>query len=168
MAKNRTPQQVVEAAQETPLPQNPLIALAELEVEPAKGVLIEDDNSAPVEPESVFTTLPGKELDEVYSDAEEENKKLNFFRDVMEARKPPPRPEPTPQPVPPRVLKQTEAEMAAGAARNKHYEEHHSRHGRPPVDPADGTMQPVFRPGEYVPDGVKNQGVIKSRDVTVS
>lgn len=102
--------------------------------------------------------LSDTEFFKLYAEATAENEKEDFRARILEARRAPaPRP-PETAAVAPRVLKQTEAERAAGRARVALNAE--AQASRRPVQPnkGDGTMTTVFRPAEYVPDQKKGQG----------
>lgn len=99
---------------------------------------------------------------------EREKIKREFVRKVMEARKAP-EPEHKPQPLAPAMHARTKAEMEAGAKRvaaNAQIEAQRPK-GQRPVDPREGTMTPVFRPKDYIPDPKKNQGNVGAREVSV-
>ena len=70
------------------------------------------------------------------------------------------------QPVPPRIMAQTQAEMAAGAAQVAKHAAEMGKRIIPVTLPTDGTMTPVFRPGDYVPDQKKGQGNVTSTPLT--
>lgn len=56
-----------------------------------------------------------------------------------------------PPPMTERQVSSREAEMRAGAARVKHFEDQKKLRPPPVRDPHEGTTTPVFRPGDYVP-----------------
>jgi hypothetical protein len=75
-----------------------------------------------------------------------------------------------PQPIPERILAQTQAEMAAGAAAVAAHAEAQGRRiipvqvARPGI--VEPTTSPVFRPDNYVPDQKKGQGNVTSTPLT--
>lgn len=74
--------------------------------------------------------------------------------------------EPKPQPVPDRIAEQTRLEMQAGQRMNEHHA--NLRFNAPKarkIDRPEGTMTPVFRPADYVPDLKKGQGNVGARPV---
>ena len=88
-----------------------------------------------------------------------ENEKNAFYQAVLAARHQGIPPAVVTQPVPARIASQTELEKAAGAAA---VAAHAAAQGRRIVPatalPTDGTMTPVFRPGDFVPNQRKGQG----------
>ena len=95
-----------------------------------------------------------------------ENEKNAFYQAVLAARHQGIPPAVVTQPVPARIASQTELEKAAGAAA---VAAHAAAQGRRIVPatalPTDGTMTPVFRPGDYVPDQKRGQGNVASTSV---
>lgn len=88
-----------------------------------------------------------------------ENEKNAFYQAILAARKQGIPPALITQPVPEHIKTQTQQEMAAGAAQvAKNAEAQGRRIIVPTALPTDGTMTPVFRPPEYVPDQRKGQG----------
>lgn len=88
-----------------------------------------------------------------------ENEKNAFYMAILAARKQGLPPALVTQPVAPHIVNQTQQEMAAGAAQvAKNAEAQGRRIITPTALPTDGTMTPVFRPPEYVPDQRKGQG----------
>ena len=88
-----------------------------------------------------------------------ENEKNAFYQAILAARKQGIPPALITQPVPEHIKTQTQQEMAAGAAQvAKNAEAQGRRIIAPTALPTDGTMTPVFRPPEYVPDQRKGQG----------
>jgi hypothetical protein len=88
-----------------------------------------------------------------------ENEKNAFYQAVLAARHQGIPPAIVTQPVPERIASQTELEKAAGAAA---VAAHAAAQGRRIIPatalPTDGTMTPVFRPGDFVPDQKRGQG----------
>lgn len=73
---------------------------------------------------------------------------------------------PKTQPVPERIASQTAAEMAAGAKMNAHHEGLKAVRAAQPTKAPDknaGTMTPVFRPNDFVPDPKKGTGQVGAR-----
>src|ERR1019366_3700757 len=95
--------------------------------------------------------------------AENDNMKHDFMRAVLKARNPEVKEYVTP-PVPPRIAQQTLDEQAAGRARVQHFEELEKLRPKRPVE-ANGTMTPVFRPADFVPDQKKGEGLLASNSV---
>lgn len=90
-----------------------------------------------------------------------EAEKQAFYDRVRAARDANTPPEPKPQPVPERIRLQTEQEMEAGrAAIEKHAAARAALQPQPAPSPTEGTMTPVHRPNDYVPDQRKGQGNI--------
>jgi hypothetical protein len=88
-----------------------------------------------------------------------ENEKNAFYQAILKARTQGVPPPIVAQPVAPHIVTQTELEKAAGAAAVAKAAEAQGRRIIPPTAlPTDGTMTPVFRPPEYVPDQRKGQG----------
>lgn len=91
--------------------------------------------------------------------ADDEAATKEFYDRILAARTAPneaDKPAPV-QPVAPQILAQTRAEMAAGQAAVAKHAAERAANPPPPVKP-DGTMTPVFRPPDYVPDQAKGQG----------
>lgn len=99
-----------------------------------------------------------------YRAAHSENMKRDFVTGVMAARNVVEKPY-TPPAVPERIAESTRLEMAAGAKRVAEFEQIEAQRPKRPVDPSNGTMTPVFRPADYVPDPKKNQGQTNARPV---
>lgn len=97
---------------------------------------------------------------EVQRAAENENLKRDFMEKVAAANRPEDKPY-TPPAVPIRIAEQTRLEMAAGAQRVAEFEA--QKASRPQPKPQqDGTMTPVFRPADFVPNQKKGEGLIAS------
>lgn len=92
---------------------------------------------------------------------EDERKKAEFVKQVMEARNQP-EPEHKPQPIPPRLAEQTRREMEEGARQNQRHAEFHAQNPMPRGHNPMGDSQPVFRPADYVPNF--DQGDVKARN----
>lgn len=86
-----------------------------------------------------------------------EAKKREFTEAVLAARTPEAAPVKL-SPVAPRILAQTAAEMEAGKRMNAHHESMKAQRPQPKPTKTEGTMTPVFRPSDYVPDQRKGQG----------
>lgn len=109
-----------------------------------------------------LTGLGTKEFNRAYQEAEEENRKRDFVHAILAARVPDNvQPTAPTQPPIPAVSAQTKLEMEMGAAQvAKNAAEQVNRPRPKPQD--NGTMVPVFRPDDYVPDIKKGQGVVAS------
>jgi hypothetical protein len=96
-----------------------------------------------------------------------ENEKNAFYQAVLDARKQGIPPAIVTPPIPERIRTQTELEKAAGAAA---VAVHAAAQGRRIIQatalPTDGTMTPVFRPDDFVPDQRKGQGNVTSTILT--
>ena len=91
------------------------------------------------------------------------------YERIMAARNAPPA-VPVPQPVAKRITDQTSAEMREGARLSAVHAERARTIPRPQPSPrevaAQGTSTPVFRPADYVPDPMRNQGDVRAQPVT--
>lgn len=75
-----------------------------------------------------------------------------FLAQLIEQRNAPDPEPPAPPPVPPRIMDQTKAEMAAGAARVARFEaQEAARPKQAPPSEKEGLMTPVHRPADHVP-----------------
>jgi hypothetical protein len=92
--------------------------------------------------------------------AENDNMKREFMQAVLRARNPEVK-EYAPPAVPPRIAQQTLDEQAAGRERVAHFVELEKSRPKRPVE-ANGTMTPVFRPSDFVPDQKKGEGLLAS------
>jgi hypothetical protein len=96
-----------------------------------------------------------------------ENEKNAFYKAVLEARQQNVPAAIVVPPIPERILAQTELEKAAGAAA---VAAHAAAQGRRIIAatalPTDGTMTPVFRPADFVPDQKKGQGNVSGTPLT--
>ena len=92
--------------------------------------------------------------------AESDNLKRDFLQRVAAARAPEIKPY-TPPAVPPRIAEQTRLEMEAGRQRVAEFAEQQASRPRP-APQQDGSMTPVFRPEDYVPNQKKGEGLIAS------
>lgn len=146
------------------------ISIAEPEVPQVAKEFVASDEPVPeparlqhadVKPEPVLTD---REFQALYAAAEQEDMKRDFALKIMEANKPVPEPVQMAGPVPARVMEQTKAEMAAGAAQvAKHAAAEAGRPPRPKDPYNEGRTDAVFRPSDYVPDQKKGQGNVQAR-----
>ena len=102
----------------------------------------------------------------VESDAARKNRAI--YERILAARNQPPA-VPVPQPVARRITDQTRVEMAEGARMSAIHAERTRTIKRPQPSSreiaAQGSTTPVFRPADFVPDPVKNQGNVRSQPV---
>lgn len=107
-----------------------------------------------------------KLMEALQKEANRENDKIDFMAKVMRAREPNPKDLPAPPPpVAPRVVEQTNAELAAGAAMVAKNTALAAKRVPPPPDKSEGTSVEVLRPARYIPDPKKNQGHLGARPV---
>lgn len=154
------------------MPKTPKVEADDAELD-ARLAAVAEPVAEPVFPEPVEVTAPvtpAKNPNEIAQEKEAERvagleaEKKAFVEKVMAARKPEEKPIVV-QPVSPAMVKQREAEMAAGRRMNEHYEQFHKAHPQPkgPVDDTKHTA--VFRPADYVPDQKKGQGNVEAHEV---
>jgi hypothetical protein len=130
-------------------------------VEPETTVVAKEfvASDKPIEP-----VLTDREFQALYAAAEQEDMKRDFALKIMKANEPVPEPVQMAGPVPARVMEQTKAEMAAGAAQvAKHAAAEAGRPPRPKDPYNEGRNEAVFRPSDYVPDHKKGQGNVQAR-----
>jgi hypothetical protein len=177
MSENPNPQELPTA--EAPV-QSGLISFPE-PVAKADQVAVFEDDTAPVDqppqpnPEPPVQERPFIQMDaraesELRAAAQRDNVARDFTHKVLAARNVPPVVPPgAAGPVPTRIQEQTTLEMEAG---RKLVEAHQKRQDSAPrpapaaSTAAEGKMTPVFRPGDYVPDPMKNTGHVGARELS--
>jgi hypothetical protein len=138
--------------------------------DPQLAAAMNEAASAPV-PEAPIEPLapPADDLIKIDNslDDEDQKKVRAFLQEVVAARTARAKAE---QPVPPAPLtdrqKQQIADEQEAGRRSlaKHAEQQKARPA-PVREPTEGTSNPVFRPGDYVPDQMKGQGNVGARTV---
>lgn len=92
-------------------------------------------------------------------------KRLRAVQEEILARRNTPKPEYVPPPVPPAIAEKTRLEIEEGRRRVAAAEAAKQNRPPPPRDPATGTMEPVYRPKDFVPNMNQGQQVTKSYKV---
>jgi hypothetical protein len=100
---------------------------------------------------------------EVRHAASTEQAKKEFMERVLRAREPEAKPQQA-QPVAPRIQEQTRLEQLAGQKMNAHHAAFRANAPQPKRED-NGSMTPVFRPNDYVPDPRKAQGNVGARNL---
>lgn len=166
MTEETNPQTAPEAQAEVQPVQSGLIAFAE-------PVVTETAIAAPPEapPETPEPPKNGEPINspalnaaamaEARHAAENEEVKREFARKVLEARAKHDV-KIFVQPVAPRIMAQTLAEQEAGRRMNAYHAAFHANAPQPRRED-NGSMTPVFRPADYVPDQKKGQGYVEGR-----
>ena len=152
-------------------PPSPPINLAMPDEAPKRFQMVVDENEldAPADfkliPAAVTAANPVPAKSENARDAkeriwheEQEAKRRGFVQAYAKANEAEEKPVIV-QPVAPAVAEQTRLEQEAGRKMNDHHAA--LRGGRPPMvkNPSDGSMVPVFRPGDYVQPKMTESGV---------
>lgn len=97
---------------------------------------------------------------DTYERAQEDNLQRDFVEKIMEARRAVSVKPYIAPPIPAQISEQTRMEMEAGKKRVAHFEEQERLRPRPHRNAdVNGTMVPVFRPDDFIPDPRKGQGV---------
>lgn len=151
MAKDKTRPFQMAPIQPEPSVQTPLVEASEGESSvTSEPIAIIDQAATPsYVPKRPTVTMNAREYDQLYHDAETDNRVWEHTKAIMDSVKVKEAPAPVAQPIPERLRLQTEAEMAAGRAMNKHFEElQASRPIRVP-EKWDGKNEEVFRPADY-------------------
>jgi hypothetical protein len=108
--------------------------------------------------------LSNEEFYRLHAAATQENDKADFMKRLITARQ-------APAPVlnlekpqmSERVMEQTNAELAAGAALVEKHAAQQANRAPHPVDKGEGNTVSVFRPADYIPDQKKGQGNVVAR-----
>ncbi len=106
---------------------------------------ITSDPRQNTEPEITVLRPPMNDMEEVRgSSIQQFMEQVKAARDVKPVEYVPPQPSA-------RQQSQTEMEIAAGRARTKYFEEQAANRPRVERDKSEGSVTPVFRPGDHVP-----------------
>ena len=160
--QDQPPETVATGLLDTPMPKTEPTGLAPESVKVPDAPLVQvaglgDDVQAKVPEVNQVAEAFTKDLQ---THAENDNMKHDFMRDVLKARNPEVK-EYAPPAVPPRIAQQTLDEQAAGRERVAHFAELEKSRPKRPAE-ANGTMTPVFRPSDFVPDQKKGEGLLAS------